>query len=46
MTNDLNTAMRGMLNRLFPPFFKAHCTMNSASVVRTSSARAALTFVS
>ena len=44
--NDLNTAMRGMLNILLPPFFSVHCTMNSASVVRASSARAALTLAS
>jgi hypothetical protein len=35
-----------MLNIAFPLFFNVHCTMNSASVVRTSSARAALTFAS
>jgi hypothetical protein len=44
--NDLSTATRGMLNIFLPPFFNVHGTMNSASVVRASNARAALTLAS
>ena len=33
-TNDLNTAMRGMLNIVLPPLFNVHWTMNWPSVVR------------